>query len=194
MPQLEATDRLVALPSVRLLDAVTGERPGLPTSVRVGWRGGALRVRFDGKDDGVVATLSRRDDPLWQEDVYEVFLSPEAEPTLYYEFEVNPLGALFDARIHSPDGRRDTMSAEVAWNCPGFGARVRVRPDRWSALLTIPLAPMDPGGAAFLWRANFYRIDRGEPDEYSAWRPTLQSPPDFHVPALFGSLRLAPAS
>ena len=53
---------------------------------------------------------------------------------------------------------------------------------------------MDPGGATLLWRANFYRIDRGERDEYSAWRPTLRSPPDFHVPARFGSLRLAPAS
>ena len=194
VPLLAPTDRLVCLPPVALSDALTGGRPALSTSVRVGWRAGALLVRFDGRDAGVVATLCRRDEPLWKEDVYEVFLSPEAEPTLYYEFEVNPLGALFDARIRSPEGRRDTMSAEVAWNCPGFGARVRVRPDRWSALLTIPLAPMDPAGGTRLWRANFYRIDRGDRDEYSAWRPTLQSPPDFHVPARFGWLRLSPAS
>ena len=194
VPHLGLTDRLVRLPPVALSDALTGERPRLATSVRVGWRSGALLVRFDGRDAGVVATLARRDDPLWKEDVFEVFLSPQEQPTLYYEFEVNPLGALFDARVHSPDGRRDTMSAEVAWNCPGLGARVRVRPDRWSALLTIPLESMDPGGRTLLWRANFYRIDRGQRDEYSAWRPTLRSPPDFHVPARFGSLRLAPAS
>jgi hypothetical protein len=179
---------------VALSDAVTGGRPRLGTSVRVGRRGRALLVRFDGRDAGVVATLTRRDDPLWQEDVFEVFLSPLAEPTHYYEFEVNPKGALFDARIASPEARRETMIAEVGWNCEGFGARVRVRPGRWSALMTIPLTPMDPAGRTGLWRANFYRIDRGETDEYSAWRPTLENPPDFHVPARFGWLRLAAAS
>jgi len=193
VPNLAATDRLVGLTPLALSDAVTGESPELSTSVRVGLRAGDLLVRFDGRDAGTVATMTRRDEPLWKEDVFEVFLSPLPEPTVYYEFEVNPLGALFDARVTSPEGRRETMTADVAWNCQGFGARVRVRPDRWSALLTIPLRSMDPEGNARLWRANFYRIDRGETDEYSAWRPTLQSPPDFHVPARFGTLRLAPA-
>lgn len=194
VPTLAATDRLVALPSVALLDAVSGEWPRLRTSVRIGLRDGALLVRFDGQDAGVVATLTRRDDPLWKEDVYEVFLSPLPEPKLYYEFEVNPLGALFDARIASPEGRRETMAADIAWNCKGFGARVRVRPNRWSALVTIPLEPMDPQRTCRLWRVNFYRIDRGERDEYSAWSPTLADPPDFHVPARFGWLRLSQAS
>ena len=145
-------------------------------------------MRFDGRDEGVVATYARRDEPLWQEDVFEVFLSPEATPSVYYEFEVNPKGALFDARLSSPEGRRETMSADVAWNCPGFGARVRVRPDRWSALLTIPLSPMNPGEDIRRWRANFYRIDRGKADEYSAWQPTFTNPADFHVPHRFGTL------
>ena len=193
VPALAATDRLVELPPLALSDAVSGARPALATSVRVGLRAGALLVRFDGRDAGVVATYARRDEPLWREDVFEVFLSPLPVPTVYYEFEVNPKGALFDARVASPEGRRATMAVEVAWNCPGFGASVRVRPGRWSALLTIPLAPMDPTGAARLWRANFYRIDRGQPDEYSAWRPTLADPPDFHVPARFGTLLVTPA-
>jgi Carbohydrate-binding family 9 len=192
--RLGATDRLVGLTPFALSDAVTGDPPELSTSVRVGLRAGDLLVRFDGRDAGTVATMTRRDEPLWKEDVFEVFLSPLPEPTVYYEFEVNPLGTLFDARVTSPEGRRDTMSADVVWNCQGFGARVKVRPGRWSALLTIPLRPMDPEGNARLWRANFYRIDRGERDEYSAWHPTLQSPPDFHVPARFGWLRLDPAS
>ena len=155
----------------------------------MGARGGALLVRFDGRDRGVVATLTRRDDPLWKEDVFEVFLSPADPPAVYYEFEVNPLGALFDARIESPDVRRETMRVDVSWNCPGLSARVRQREGLWSAVLKIPLAPMAPDGA-HTWRANFYRIDRGEPDEYSAWSPTRADPPDFHCPDKFGSLDL----
>ena len=189
VPRLGLTDRLVGLPPMRLTDAVDGDTPRLTTAVRVGARGGALLVRFDGRDRGVVATLTKRDDPLWKEDVFEVFLSPGNRPAIYYEFEVNPLGALFDARIESPDGRRDTMRADVSWNCLGLSARVRRREGRWSAVLTIPLTPMAPPGTA-QWRANFYRIDRGERDEYSAWSPTGADPPDFHRPDRFGFLTL----
>ena len=97
--------------------------------------GRVLCVRFDGRDAGVVATYTGRDDPLWREDVFEVFLSPHERPVVYFEFEVNPLGALFDARIESPDLRRDTLRVATEWDCPGFEARVTRAGDatRWSA-------------------------------------------------------------
>jgi hypothetical protein len=180
----------VSLAPFHLKNSADGSPPRLGTTVRVGTRGGALLVRFDGRDRGVVATLTRRDDPLWKEDVFEVFLSPDDPPRVYYEFEVNPLGALFDARVESPEGRRESMRVDVGWNCPGLSARVRRREERWSALLTIPLAPLARHGAR-VWRANFYRIDRGEPDEYSAWSPTGADPPDFHRPDRFGFLDLS---
>jgi hypothetical protein len=186
---LAPTDRLVGLAPVHLSDSTAGTAPHLPTAVRVGIRDRVLLVRFDGRDRGIVATFKERDDPLWKEDVFEVFLSPHEPPTVYYEFEVNPLGALFDARIDSPDGRRQTMRADVSWNCPGLSARVRRREGLWSAVIKIPLAPMD-AGVPRSWRANFYRIDRGDRDEYSAWSPTRADPPDFHVPDRFGYLIL----
>jgi hypothetical protein len=159
----------------------------------VGLRGRALCVRFDGKDAGVVATYTGRDDPLWEEDVFEIFLTPCERPTVYFEFEVNPLGALFDARVESPDLRRASMRAAKDWDCPGFQARATRRGDRWSASVRIPLDPLLDGPAPSAWRANFYRIDRGAhgADEYSAWSPTLADPPDFHVPERFGILNLS---
>jgi Carbohydrate-binding family 9 len=158
--------------------------------VRAGLRDGALVARFDCRDAGTVATLVHRDEPLWREDVCEVFLSPFDPPSVYFEFEANPLGALFDARIESPEGRRETMKTDFSWNLPGLSGRSRVRPGHWSVVLTIPLAPLAPAGIPRTWRANFFRIDRGAPDEFSAWSPTLVEPPDFHVPATFGFLDL----
>ncbi len=190
VPLLSTNARLVALPAIHLSDARTGERPRLSTALRVGLRGSDLCVRFDGRDDGVVASLTERDGPLWKEDVFEVFLSPEDPPRIYYEFEVNPLGTLFDARVSSPDLARATMRSETAWNCAGFAARVTRGPARWSASLRVPLGELCAGDPPALWRANFYRIDRGAVDEYSAWAPTLADPPDFHVPGRFGTLRL----
>ncbi len=193
VPRLSETDRLVELAPVFLSDARTGERPRLATAVRVGLRGRTLCVRFDGRDAGVVATRTQRDDALWTEDVFEVFLAPAtATPTVYFEFEVNPLGTLFDARIESPEGRRESSRVQAEWDCPGFGASVTRRVSRWSASVRIPLDPVASGAPAHAWRANFYRIDRGLTDEFSAWSPTLADPPDFHVPERFGILRLSP--
>jgi hypothetical protein len=191
VPRLSATDRLVCLPPLFLTDARNGGRPRLTTAVRVGVRGESLCVRFDGRDAGVVATYTQRDDPLWQEDVFEVFLAPAAQPpAVYFEFEVNPLGALFDARIESPQGRRESLRVQTEWDCPGFDARVTRRDGRWSASMRIPLGPLAPGTPPAVWRANFYRIDRGAVDEYSAGSPTLADPADFHVPQSFGVLRI----
>jgi len=191
VPLLSPADRLVALPPIRLTDARMGACPRLSTAVRVGIRGAKLCVRFDGRDDGVVATYRERDAPLWEEDVFEVFLAPEDPPRRYFEFEVNPLGALFDARVESPELSRSSMRVDTSWNCPGLQARVTCRPDRWSALLTIPLAGLCDGPPPARWRANFYRIDRGAADELTAWSPTYANPADFHVPERFGVVRWA---
>jgi hypothetical protein len=190
VPRLGPTGRLVELPPIPLVDARTGQPPRLRTALRLGVRNGELCVRFDGRDEGVVATHTRRDAPLWEEDVFEVFLAPGDEAArLYFELEVNPLGALFDARVASPDLRRATMRVDSSWTCPGFAARVTRGPARWSASLRIPLAELVSDGAPRAWRANFYRIDRGAVDEFSAWSPTFADPPDFHVPERFGILR-----
>ena len=97
---------------------------------------------------------------------------------------------MFDARVESPDLARATMRVDSSWNLRGLSAKSRVRPGRWSAVLAIPLAPLAPEGLPASWRANFYRIDRGENDEFSAWSAPLTDPPDFHTADRFGRLEL----
>jgi hypothetical protein len=119
-----------------------------------------------------------------------VFLSPFEPPTVYFEFEINPLGALFDARVESPDLVRKTMRVDASWNLPGLSGRSRLRPGRWSAVLKIPLAPLAAANPARTWRANFFRVDRGPTDELSAWSPVTSEPADFHTAARFGFLEM----
>ncbi len=167
---------------------------GLPlqsTLVRVAWDEEALHVRFDCEDRDAWGTFRKRDDPLWQEEVVEIFLAPgEEDPVDYAEFEVSPLGVVFDARIHNPTSLRKDMNADVAWDCPGLRWQVGKGKSGqdWWAELSIPW----PADRPRLWRANFYRVERprdGEA-EYSAWSPTLTSPADFHKPARFGVLEI----
>lgn len=193
VPLLTPTQRLVSLPPLPLVRASDGSCPRLSTAVRVGWRENALLVRFDGRDDGRVATKTRRDDALWEEDVFEVFVTPQDPPHTYYEYEVNPLGTLFDAVIVSPRLSRPTICVDLLWDCPGYRARVRRTERSWSAVLTIPLAPLIEGAMPLTWRANFFRVDRGAgraADEYSAWSPLYRDPVDFHDARRFGTLRL----
>jgi hypothetical protein len=154
----------------------------------------ALQVRFDCEDRDAWGTYERRDDPIYEEEAVEVFLSAgEEDPARYFEFEVSPLGVLFDARIHNPTSRRADMTADPSWDCPGLRWSVGrgAAGQDWWTILSIPWRGISPpGNPPRIWRANFYRIERprdGEP-EFSCWSPTLTRPADFHRPARFGFL------
>lgn len=184
---------------VRLRRATDAAVPRLATSVAVWFDDQLLSVLFSAADDHIVATHDTHDAPLFEEDVFEVFLAPETL-TRYYELEVSPRGVLFDALIDSPDGDRATMRADRGWTCDGlFGAVRKVMESDGAitldTLLRIPFASLgrDVPRDGETWRANFFRIDRhpSRGDEYSAWQPTLRDPADFHVPPAFGVLRFS---
>ena len=154
----------------------------------------ALYVRFDCFDSDIWGTYTQRDDPIFDEEVVEVFLS--CGPKLaqnYYEFEVSPNGVLLDARIHNPTALRRDLQVDCTWDCPGLRWQA-TRNDsggRWQAILVIPWSSISGAdSSAILYRANFYRIERsrGSGPEFSCWSPTFTAPADFHKPEYFGML------
>jgi hypothetical protein len=180
---------------IALTRATDAGAPRLATTVAAYYDDDFLTVVFDAEDDEIVATYLGHDEPLWQEDVVEIFIAPEGL-TPYFEIEVNPLGTTFDARIDSPDGVRATMKTDLAWTCEGLFAALR-RDDgtRVQTVIRIPFASLrNHPNAGDEWRVNFFRIDRSAAhgDDFSAWQPTMKTPPDFHVTAAFGSLHFAP--
>jgi hypothetical protein len=182
------------VPGVALRRAQDGAAPLQATQVRVAYDVHGLLLRFDCVDRDIWATHLRRDEPLWEEEVVEVFVAPgEDDPPEYVEIEVNPLGAIFDARVTNPDGRRDSMRVDATWNAVGLVAVVfRPSPGTWSAELEIPWDDLCGGIPPRVWRANFFRIERPRDGdhEFSSWSPTFADPPDFHKPAHFGRLVL----
>lgn len=183
-----------ACEGVQLRRAIDGSAPRLDTSVCAYYDDEYLTLLFSFADDYVAATLLGHDEPLYNEDVVEVFLAPRVASE-YFEIEVNPLGTTFDARIESPHGVRASMTADEAWECKGLIAAVRRvraegRTDTVDIVMRIPFAslaartPRD----GHAWLGNLFRIDRHPQHgvEYSAWRPTLENPADFHVTAAFG--------
>lgn len=177
-----------------LSDSSHGAPLRLMTRVSVSHDETRLFVTFEYEDDHVVATLTRRDEDLYTEDVLEIFLAPRRLEE-YFEIEVSPLGTLFDARVWSPDRRRATMEVDRSWDCDGLSAVTETIDEAGPLLLrtvvTVPFRSLglEAPRSGEEWRANFYRIDRHpEGDLFAAWSPTGASPPDFHLPERFGTI------
>ena len=167
------------------------------TTVRLCGTAQHFCVHFDCQDRYIWGNYTRRDDPIFNEEAIEIFIAPtSANPIDYYEFEVSPMGVLFDARIHNPDGKNNPqMIGDAAWDCPGIqweAGRDDLDQHWWATLLipwrSLTTAPELPE----VWRVNFYRIERpkDEAAEFSCWSPVMTTVADFHRPAQFGVLFL----
>lgn len=178
-----------AVEAIKLVDTVTGDEPRLGTSVRAVWTDRELRIRFEYEDDHIVATMTRRDDPTYEEDVVEVFIDETGEGSPYLEFEVSPTNVVFDAVVTlDSDG---TVHADTSWDADGLGtAAGELAPGLRYAEFRIPYSNFrQPPVNGTVWRWNCYRIDDDKQGQrhYSAWSPTGKA--NFHVPEKFGALK-----
>lgn len=173
--------------TIPLAENTIGTAPRQSTHIAVSRTASHLHVRFECEDAQPWATITRRDGPLYQEEVVEVFIDPFGDLECYFEIEVNPLNTLLDLML-----RRVVKGwrKELAWQCEGLETSACVGATGWTAALAIPFASLvsQPPSPGSIWRANFLRIDRppGFPRELSAWSPTLRN--TFHDPDRFGYL------
>ncbi|MFM7322059.1 MAG: carbohydrate-binding family 9-like protein [Armatimonadota bacterium] len=137
-------------------------------------------------------TFRQRDEPLYTEDVVELFVAPNpADPCRYFELEFNALATIFDAKVVHPTADGSGRPAvDATWNAPGLECFARTFDGHWEVEIAVPFAalgaPVPTPGSQ--WRGNAYRIEYGPPDRYLAWSPTRTKTPNFHVPARFGNL------
>jgi alpha-galactosidase len=177
-------------PAIRFEQDWRGEQsdPQQATEVCLLWNEQTLYVRFvchyrelhvfsDARADGWR-------DELWERDVAEAFLQPDARDVrVYKELEVSPNGFWIDLNI--AHGTKEEMRS-------GLRRRVIQEPAalKWTAELAVPMRSLTPEfDPKQSWRANFFRVEgKTEPRFYSAWSPTLTPAPNFHVPEAFGRL------
>ncbi len=175
------------LDPVWLAEAVTGSAPEQRTAVRIAWTSSELRLLFHVEDTDVWATMGNRGDPLYREEVVEVFLDPVGDLESYFEIEINPLNAVLDLVLRKT---RSGYRKDFSWRCEGLRSRVRSCDGGWVAELGIPFLSVlpEPPKPGDVWRVNFSRIDRPQhrERELSAWSAPRR--PSFHTPERFGFL------
>jgi len=172
-----------------------GSPSTLTTEARLLYDDKFLYVAFRSVDKNVWATMKRRDEHLWLEEVVEVFLQANSTIPNYIELEVNPLGTMLD--IYLLDTRKPLHYE--SWNSEKLRWAVRVAGtvdgkdgDReWTCEIALPLEdiatathiPPQPGDR---WRMNLFRVERLPKVAELAWSPTMQD--DFHILARLGEI------
>jgi hypothetical protein len=155
---------------------------------------------MEGADRTVTASFDQDFANLWTQDVFEIFLWPDERDSLYFEYEISPLGRELPILIPNVEGkflgwrpwhydgeRKVQKATEVMGGAKQSGAAI----EAWRAEVFIPHALLTPlrnvppkSGAR--WRANFYRVDHdgGKPVQWE-WAPVGAS---FHEFRKFGTL------
>ena len=188
-----------------LRDEATEEAAPLETTVRLLWDDDYLYIGLYGEDPDAWTRFEQDDEYLWENEVFESFIDPSGEGHTYYELNLSPAGHLVDLFItNSGPVRRDGIVFLIEWDCLGLKRGVHVDGDpapgtrdrSWSVELAVPFdrlwtAPKlrpEPGD---VWRVNFFRIERGDPDTQADDWQACASPTrgdGFHAPWRFGRL------
>ena len=181
--------------SVNLVLNRDGSPSPAKTEARVLYDDKFLYFSFRCADQNIWATLKRRDEHLWEEEVVEVFLQADPREKNYIELEVNPLGALFDSYfldIRKPLHFESWNSEKIKWAVAVDGTVDGRDGDReWTCEIAFPFedavpAPHLPPRAGDRWRMNLYRVESRPKPALIAWSPTFKD--DFHLPSMFGEL------
>jgi hypothetical protein len=68
-----------------------------PATVRLLWDDKFLYAAFEVPDTDIISPFFERDEPVWQNDCVELFVVPDRQSGAYWEIEISPTGALYDA-------------------------------------------------------------------------------------------------
>jgi hypothetical protein len=179
----------------RLHESRTGEpaeldaRVGGPTKVYFAWDAEHLYVAGALPDPDLYAPHRERDDPLYRDEAFEVFLAASNSGAHYLEHQVSARGVVFDARF--PKYRKGDESWNGSWRAAVVldGELERRGYDRgWTVELAFAWTelcehtkidcPPEPGQEL---RVNVFRLDKPDREQQVglALSPTLE--PDFHA-------------
>ncbi len=181
---------------VVLRGSFDGRQPSLRTEARLTYDDQSLYVAFDAEDPDVWGTLRKRDEPIYEQEVVEIFLDANADGRTYNEMQVSPHNVNFDAYFPA---RRQGM--DLSWDS-GMTTAVKVRgtvdnpADRdegWRVEMKIPFArlaevPNLPPKKGERWRFNLYRLEHvgRQQVEGQSFSPLFVG--DFHALPRFGWL------
>ncbi len=170
-------------------------RQGEPWSGKAGavafaWDDTNLYAAASFVDRDVWATMTEHDQPLWKEEVFELFVFGEAPAKRYLELQVSPRGVTFDSKFATY--RKGDTTWNSAWQTAvelkgtldnrkdrdeGWSVEVAVP---WSEICTLTPTPCPPQPGTTL-RINAFRFERPAKGGAVGLALSPTRVPDFHA-------------
>ncbi len=146
--------------------------PRLRTRAKMLWDEDYLYIGAEMKEPHVWATIMDRDETIFYDNDFEVFIDPDGDTHEYYELEINAFGTEWDLLLVKP--YRDGGPAVDSWDIKGLKTAVHVdgtinnpgdSDEGWSVEIAIPwetLGECASGGAppeeGDIWHINMSRV------------------------------------
>ncbi len=148
-------------------------KPAKKTRAKMLWDDEYLYIGALLEEDRIFATVKQRDEVIFVDNDFEVFIDPDGDTHLYYEFEMNALGTVWDLLLAKP--YRDGAPAINAFDISGLIKAVYIDGElnnpyadnkSWSVEIAMPWKILKecareeraPSIGEY-WRINFSRVE-----------------------------------
>lgn len=146
--------------------------PRFHTRAKMLWDDEALYIAAELEGNEIWGSVTQRDDVIFVDNDFEVFIDPDSDTHQYYEFEMNALNTVWDLLLTKP--YRDGGVPVDSWDIKGLRTAVHIDGklndatadnQRWSVEIVMPfrtlLETLRTKGAPVpgsFWRMNFSRV------------------------------------
>jgi Carbohydrate family 9 binding domain-like len=149
-----------------------GVSPRFKTRTKMLWDNDYLYLYATLSEPHIWANLTKRDDVIFQDNDFEVFIDPDGDTHQYFEYEINALNTEWDLKLTKP--YRDGGIAVSSFNFAGIKAAVSLQgtinnpadvDQSWSVEIAFPLKSFIDSSMALplksgdQWRINFSRVE-----------------------------------
>ena len=189
--------------------------PAQRTKVKMLWDDNYFYVAAFLEENNIWANLKNKDDIIYRDNDFEIFIDPDGDGLNYYEYEVNALGTVMDLFMQKPYYKGG--KANLNWNFEGIKSAVRVYGSLnnpldedvfWSLEVAIPweaLSKDKKPETNETWKINFSRVEwhtenvdgrivkkkdeHGEIRACENWVWSPQGEIKMHIPEMWGRVK-----
>ncbi|MFZ2539959.1 MAG: carbohydrate-binding family 9-like protein, partial [Oscillospiraceae bacterium] len=154
------------------IEGETKATPRFQTRAKMLWDDENMYFAAELIGDEIWGQVSKRDDVIFQDNDFEIFIDPDSDTHQYYEFEMNAKNTVWDLLLTKP--YRDGGTAINAWDIQGLQTAVHIdgelnnpsaKNKRWTIEAVMPFEVLKqaakggkPPSLGDFWRINFSRV------------------------------------
>ena len=146
--------------------------PALHTRIKMLWDNKYLYILAELEEPGIWCYYATRDQIVFHENDFEIFIDPDCDTENYFEFELNAQNTLFDLFLDKPYNKKGV--ADISWNARGFKSAVSMEgtlndptdiDKKWTVEVAIPFETLESKGIipfpkeGSLWKIDFSRVE-----------------------------------